>query len=314
MQTQCLVTGGAGFIGSNLVRVLLESGHSVRVLDDLSTGRAANLDGLSGRIEFIEGDVRNAAVAQASVRGVRWVFHLAAMPSVQGSVDDPVTSDAVNAGGTLNVLDAARRSGVERFVLSSSSAVYGNDPELPKREGMRPEPLSPYAVQKLTGEQYCRIFHALYGLKTYALRYFNVFGPRQNPASAYAAVVPAFIAALNAGRSPVIHGDGGQTRDFVFVDDVAGANIACCTAPDRAAGEACNVAWGRSMTINELAAQIAVVMGRKAAAAHDEARPGEVRHSRADTAKARDLLGWTPRVPFEEGLRRTVDWFSHVPR
>lgn len=313
MKADCLVTGGAGFIGSNIVRGLVEKGRSVRVLDNLATGSLENLRDLLDRADFIEGDIRKMSVARKAARGVRHVFHLAALPSVAQSVEDPVTSNEVNATGTLNMLVAARDAGADRFVFSSSSAIYGNDPALPKREDMLPEPLSPYAVQKAVGEHYCRIFHGLYGLKTFALRYFNVFGPRQNPKSQYAAVVPNFVDALKHGKSPTIHGDGGQTRDFIFVEDVVRANLACGEADEKAAGQVYNVAWGKSITVKELADLLIRVTGRNVAPVHTEARQGDVRHSRADTSRARDLLRWTPTIPFEEGLRRTVEWFMTRP-
>ena len=222
-----LVTGGAGFIGSNIVRRLVADGCSVRVLDNLSTGRMSNIQDLMGDIELLEGDICDAATAARAVAGVKFVLHLAARPSVARSVEDPLTSDMMNVRGTLMMLVAARDAGVERFVFSSSSSVYGNTPVLPKQEDMTPGPLSPYAVQKLTGEHYCRVFHELYGLKAYVLRYFNVFGPRQNPKSQYSAVVPFFIDKLKNDEAPPIHGDGEQTRDFTFVDDVIAANLCC---------------------------------------------------------------------------------------
>lgn len=311
-----LVTGGAGFIGSNLVRVLLAEGRSVRVLDNLATGRLANIGELvdAGRVEFVHGDIRDPEACRAACRGIRHLFHLAALPSVVTSVEQPAISNAVNLDGTVNLLVAARDAKVERFVFSSSSAIYGDSPELPKRELMLPAPLSPYAVQKLAGEYYCRVFHGLYGLQTIALRYFNVFGPRQNPRSQYAAVVPLFVEAFRDRRSPTIYGDGGQTRDFIFVEDVARANLACCAAPAAAAGGVYNIAWGRRMTVNELAAMIARIMDRAdIKPIHDPPRPGDVRDSQADTSRALQVLGWKPRVAFEEGMRRTVEWFAHAP-
>lgn len=306
----CLVTGGAGFIGSNLVRGLLDRGMTVRVLDNFSTGRPVNLSGLRGKFEMIEGDICSQATARKAARGVRYLFHMAARPSVPRSVEDPAGSNAANITGTLNMLVAARDAGVEKFTFSSSSSVYGNTPKLPKREDMTPMPLSPYAVQKLCGEHYCRIFHGLYGLQTFALRYFNVFGPRQNPKSQYAAVIPHFIDLLRRNKSPVIHGDGGQTRDFTFVSDVVAANISCCAAPREAAGRVFNVAVGNRISVNDLAAKLIRIMGRKIRPVHTETRPGDVRDSLADVRLAAKYLGWKAAVPLDEGLRRTVEWFA----
>ncbi len=305
-----LVTGGAGFIGSNIVRELVGAGRGVRVLDNLATGRRVNLAGLEDRLEFMEDDIRDPAAAARAVSGVRYVLHLAALPSVIRSVRDPVGANAVNIDGTLNMLVAARDAGVERFVFSSSSSVYGNTPTLPKHESMTPMPLSPYAVQKLTGEHYCRVFHRLYGLSTFCLRYFNVFGPRQDPGSPYSAVIPLFIAACRAGRAPVIHGDGEQTRDFTFVGDVVRANLCCCTADASAAGGVYNVAYERRTSINELAARIARLVGGAAPAPlHEPARAGDVRDSQGDPGAAREKLGWSASTTVEDGLRETVAYF-----
>ena len=305
----CLVTGGAGFIGSALVRGLLGRGCRVRVFDDLSSGRAENLAGLEGRIDFVRGDVRDAAAVRAAVRGADTVFHLAAIASVQASVDAPLATHEVNVTGTLNALIAARDERVRRFVFTSSSAVYGDSPEMPKRETMLPAPLSGYALSKLAGEHYGNIFRNLYGLPFFALRYFNVFGPRQNPASHYAAVVPLFIRACLEGRSPVIYGDGLQTRDFTYVGDIVSANLCCMDAPDSAAGAVCNVAYGERITVLGLAEKIAALAGTGCAPAFLPPRPGDIRDSQADSTLARTLLGWTPSWTFDDGLRRTVDWF-----
>jgi nucleoside-diphosphate-sugar epimerase len=245
-----------------------------------------------------------------AVKGVKYVLHLAALPSVPRSVKDPDISNDVNLTGTLNMLMASRDAGVERFVFSSSSSVYGDTPTLPKRENMMPAPLSPYAVQKLAGEHYCRIFFQLYGLKTYTLRYFNVYGPRQNPKSQYAAVIPLFIEALKEGKSPVIHGDGKQTRDFTFVDDVVAANLRCCSASASAAGEVYNIAGGNKVSINKLADTLVKVMKKDVKMTHDAARQGDVRDSVGDGAKAAKALGWKAKVPFEAGLKRTVEFFA----
>jgi UDP-glucose 4-epimerase len=311
-----LVTGGAGFIGSNIVEALLRRGESVVVLDDFSTGRRINLETAfrarrpgTREPEIIDGDIRDAAVVRRAVHGVSHVLHQAALPSVQRSVEDPASSHAVNATGTLNLLIAARDAGVRRFVYASSSSAYGDTPELPKRETMTPSPLSPYAVSKLTGEQYCRIFHGLYGLETVALRYFNVFGPRQDPNSQYAAVVPNFIQAAIAGKPPMVHGDGLQSRDFTFIDNAVEANLKACDSPPPSVGRAYNIACGESATLLDLLSTLGRVMGVTIRPVHGAARPGDVRHSLASIEEARHLLGYEPKVGLEEGLSRTVSWF-----
>jgi UDP-glucose 4-epimerase len=312
MTSDYLVTGGAGFIGSNIVHKLVADGKSVRVLDNFATGRRSNIEDVLDDIELVEGDLRSVEDVARAVKGVRYVIHLGALPSVVRSVNDPVLSNDVNINGTLNLLVQARDAGVERLVLSSSSSVYGNTPTLPKQEDMTPMPLSPYAINKLTGEHYCRVFHGLYGLKTFCLRYFNVFGPRQDPKSQYAAVIPLFIQAYRDGKAPLIHGDGGQTRDFTYVDNVVAANLACCTAPEESAGQVYNVACGDRTSINQLAETIAQIMGTDIRPEHDEPRAGDVRDSQADNTRARQNLGWEPVVDFESGLRKTVAWFmSH---
>lgn len=308
-----LVTGGAGFIGSNLVHRLVRDGQLVRVFDNLATGRRENLGDVAGPVDFHEGDLRDVEAVRAAVRGVRYILHFGALPSVQRSVEDPRTTNDVNITGTLNVLMAAKEAGVERVVFSSSSSVYGNTPVLPKREDMMPTPLSPYALSKLAGEHYCRIYHRLHGLQTFSLRYFNVFGPRQNPASQYAAVIPLFIRALLAGKPCTMHGDGTQTRDFTFVDDVVEANLCCCRAPASAAGEAYNVAWGHRTSLLELASMIAAEIGVNIPPLHVASRVGDVKDSQADSTKAREKLGWNPVVSFAEGLRRTITWLREHP-
>lgn len=305
-----LVTGGAGFIGSHMVATLLSRGMAVRVLDNFATGRESNLSDVMGRIELVRGDLRDIDTVAAVVRDVKAVFHFGALPSVGGSIESPALWNEVNVQGTLNLLLAARDAGVDRFVFSSSSSVYGDTPVLPKREDMPPNPLSPYALQKLTGEHYCRLFHALYGLKTVALRYFNVFGPRQNPRSQYAAVVPLFIERLRAGEAPTICGDGGQTRDFTFVADVVSANLACLSAPAEAFGRVFNVARGDRVSVKHLAETLMSIMGRDIPPVHVAARPGEVRDSQADASAAARVLGWKAAVSFRDGLERTVKGFS----
>ena len=307
--SEYLVTGGAGFIGSNLSRYLLASGKSVRVLDSFATGRAENLAGVESELDLIEGDVRDTDAVERAVRGIRYVCHLAALPSVARSVKDPLEADAVNIRGTINLLVAARDSGVERFVYSSSSSVYGDTPELPKHEAMRPAPLSPYAIQKLTGEHYTRVFHKLYGFRTYALRYFNVFGPRQNPGSDYAAVIPSFVTRVLSGEPPRIYGDGLQTRDFTYVDDVVRANVCCCET-NADGGGIYNVACGSRISVLDLAhAVIGLVGASGMQPVHEDPQPGDVRDSQADSSRAQAELGWAPQVAFEEGLKKTVEWF-----
>lgn len=305
-----LVTGGAGFIGSNVCRRLVETGKRVRVLDNMATGKMANIADILGDMEFVEGDIRDAKTVRKAVRGVKYVLHIAALPSVARSVEDPVTSNEVNIGGTLNMLVASRDAGVDRFVFSSSSSVYGDTPALPKREDMIPKPLSPYAVQKLTGEHYCRIFHGLYGFKTFALRYFNVFGPRQDPRSQYAAVIPLFISRIRDGRAIEVHGDGNQTRDFTYVEDVVKANLCCCTADERAAGQIYNVARGDRISINNVADVLGRIMNREVKKKHTKPRAGDVRDSQADSTLARKMIGWKPDVDFETGLTKTVAFFA----
>lgn len=308
-----LVTGGAGFIGSNMVHHLLDKGEQVRVLDDLSTGRKVNLESVLGDIDFIEGDLKNPADVARAVDGVKYIFNFGALPSVIRSVEDPLSSHEANINGVLNLLLAARDAGVERLVFSSSSSVYGDTPVLPKQEDMFPTPLSPYALSKLTGEHYCRMFYELYGLKTFSLRYFNVFGPRQDPKSHYAAVIPLFIKAYLEDKAPMIYGSGEQTRDFTYVDDVISANLACCTADEKAAGGVYNAAWGNRISINDLAKAIADILGKSIEPVHGPSRAGEVMDSQADRSRAKEMIGWEPKVTFEEGLSRAIEWYRSNP-
>ncbi len=302
-----LVTGGAGFIGSNLVEALVAEGHTVRVLDNLATGQRHNLARWLDRIELIEGDIRAYHVVLAAMQGVDYVLHQAALPSVPRSVQDPITSNAVNVDGTLHVLHAARAAGVRRVVFASSSSVYGSNPALPKQEAMCPQPASPYAISKLAAEQYCQVFWQVYGLETVALRYFNVFGPRQDPHSDYAAVIPRFIRAMAAGEPVTIHGDGTQSRDFTYIDNAVQANLLACTAPD-AAGSVLNVACGSRFTLLDLVDRLAEILGCTPQVVHTAPRPGDVPHSQADISRAQSLLGYVPVVDFVDGLRRTVAW------
>ena len=304
-----LVTGGAGFIGSNITHRLISEGYGVRVLDNLATGRESNLSGLADKIDFIKGDIRDLAACKKAVDGVDSVLHLAALPSVPRSVQDPVTSNDVNVNGTLNMLVAARDAKVRRFVFSSSSSVYGDTPGLPRREDMMPSPLSPYALQKLTGEYYCKVFHGLYGLGTVALRYFNVFGPNQDPKSQYAAVIPKFIEAIKGKVAPAIYGDGGQTRDFTFVADVVKANLLASRCQDSAVGRVYNVARGDRVSLNQMFDMLKEIMKSSVVPEYQPPRAGDVRDSQADSSLARKNLGWLPDVEFRQGLEKTVSYF-----
>ncbi|MCG3136112.1 MAG: UDP-N-acetylglucosamine 4-epimerase [Planctomycetes bacterium] len=305
-----LVTGGAGFIGSHLAERLLADGHTVTVFDNFSTGRFENIAHLEGRqFRVVEGDIRKPQALAKALKGQKYVLHQAALPSVPRSVDDPVTSNEVNVTGTLNVLVAARESGVKRVVYASSSAAYGDTPTLPKTESMAPQPMSPYAVSKLTGEYYCRVFWENYRLETVALRYFNVFGPRQDPASDYAAAVPKFVTLLLAKQRPFVYGDGKQTRDFTYVENVVEANLLACKAP-KGPGEFVNVACGDRVTVAGLVHMIGEIAGHVCEPKLKPARAGDVRHSLADVAKALDVIGYRPRVGLREGLERTVAWYA----
>jgi UDP-glucose 4-epimerase len=303
---RALVTGGAGFIGSHLVDALLAAGWQVRVVDDFSSGREENLAAAGARCELVRADFAEPGVAERAVAGVEVVFHQGAIPSVPRSVAEPVRTNRANVDGTLAVLEAARQAGVRRVVYAASSSAYGDTEVLPKVETMPASPLSPYALQKYAGEVYCRLYHQLYGLETVALRYFNIFGPRQDPKSTYAAVVPRFATASLRGEPATIHGDGEQSRDFTYVGDAVAANLAAADAP-KAAGQVVNVAGGRRVTLNELLATIQRIVGSDVPPRHVASRAGDVRHSQADLGRARTLLGWEPAVSLEEGLRHTVD-------
>jgi len=304
---RALVTGGGGFIGSNVVRALLARGDDVRVLDNFSTGSRANLAGLERDVELVEGDLRSYERVHAAVRDAEVVFHQGALPSVPRSVQDPLTTTAVNVEGTLNVLLAARDEGVRRIVNASSSSVYGNTGSLPRVETQAPDPISPYAVAKLAAERFCTSFSRVYSMEIVSLRYFNVFGPRQDPTSQYAAVVPRFIRAIAGGEPVTIYGDGEQSRDFTFVDNVVAANLLAADASG-VGGEILNVATGGSVTVNALAEAIAAMLGKTLERSYEPARDAEVRASWADVAEARRMLGYEPSVDFAEGLRRTAHY------
>jgi nucleoside-diphosphate-sugar epimerase len=305
--TRFLVTGGAGFIGSHLAEELTRRGAGVRVVDNLVTGKRRNLDHMKG-VEFIEGDLADVTVARRAVEGCTFVLHQAAIPSVPRSVQDPITSNRANIDSTLNVLVAARDAGVKRVVYAGSSSAYGNTPTLPKHEQMPTGPLSPYALQKLVGEQYMQLFTRLYGLETVTIRYFNVFGPRQDPSSPYSGVISVLISALVDGRQPTIYGDGEQTRDFTYIANVVDGVLRACESP-KANGEVINVATGGRISLNQLFQIVRALTGSSLEPIYGPERAGDVRDSQADITKARELLGYTPTVTLEEGLKQTLEWY-----
>lgn len=304
-----LITGGAGFIGSNCVRFLLDTAHDVVVLDDFSTGRRENLRDISGHIEVIEGSICDKETAACAMRGVDYCMHLAAVPSVPRSVSDPWTSNRVNVEGAINVFIAARDAGVQRIVFASSSSVYGDANVMPLHEALSRAPISPYGVSKACSEHYAEVFSSLYDMDIVCFRYFNVFGPRQNPASQYAAVVPRFITQLLRNEAPIIFGDGLQSRDFTFVENVARANLQACLAPGRIAG-IYNIACGGAVSVLELAQALGAILGVSVTPAFQPARSGDIMHSLADISRARETLGYAPTVSLEEGLRRTAKWYQ----
>jgi nucleoside-diphosphate-sugar epimerase len=308
-----LVTGGAGFIGSNLTRALLASGQSVRVLDNFLTGKRENLAGLAeahgDAFELTEGDLRDLETVRKAAAGIEFVLHQGALPSVPRSVADPVLTNEINVAGTVNLLVAARDAGVRRVVFAASSSAYGDTPRLPKRESMTPNPKSPYAAQKLMGEYYLRIFYEIYGLETVSLRYFNVFGPRQDPKSTYAAVIPRFITTVLRGVPPTIYGDGLQTRDFTYIDNVVQANLAACLAPKTACGKVVNIACGERVSLLDILEIVYGLAGKRVLPKFEPGRVGDVRDSLADISLARDLIGYDPKVPFSEGLAKTFTRF-----
>ena len=303
-----LVTGGAGFIGSHLVTRLVDEGGSVRVLDDLSSGKRENLAPVAGRFDFVEGDLRRPDDCRRACAGIDVVFHEGAVPSVPKSVEDPRTSHEANVDGTFNLLMAARDARVRRVVYAASSSAYGDLPEQPKRENVNPQPLSPYAVNKLVGEAYCQAFSACWGLETISLRYFNVFGPRQDPASQYAAAIPAFVTAILRDEPPTVFGDGEQTRDFTHIDNVLHANLLAARA-DRTRGEVVNIACGQSVTINQIIARINALLGKNVPIKYVDDRPGDVKHSLADISLAARTIGYEPIVTFDEGLKQAIGWY-----
>lgn len=307
--SQSLITGGAGFIGSNMVRFLLEKGEAVRVLDNFATGRRENLAEVQQQIELVEGDVRDPAAVKRAVAGVDVVYHLAALGSVPRSIKDPRTTHEVNATGTFNVLVACQEAGVERFVFASSSSVYGANKTLPQHEALPPHPISPYAASKVVGEAYAKAFAAAYGMKTVCLRYYNVFGPRQDPHSQYAAAIPLFVAALLRDASPIIFDDGEQSRGFTYVDNVLDANYRGATRKG-VGGESLNISTPSSVSVNHVVSTIQELLGKTHIhPTYAPARPGDIRQSLADISRAREVLGYEPLVTFDEGIRRAIDWY-----
>ena len=308
MKRKYLVTGGAGFIGSHLVESLVNKRKDVRVLDNFLTGKRENIADFIDEIDFIEGDIRDFSTCEQALDGVDFVLHQAALPSVPRSIEDPVLTNAINVVGTLNLLAASKEAKVKKFVFASSSSVYGDDPNLPKREGTEGAPLSPYAVTKLVGEKYVRIFSEIYGLGTVSLRYFNIFGPRQDPDSQYAAVIPNFITSMERGESPRIFGDGEQSRDFTFVANVVKANMLALES-EEISGEVLNIACGDRITVNTLCEKIRHFFRKDIDPVHDKPRPGDILHSFADIAKAKKMLKYEPTVSFDDGLRATIQWY-----
>jgi nucleoside-diphosphate-sugar epimerase len=310
LTTKCLVTGGAGFIGSNLAEELIKQGAKVSILDNLVTGFRENLDEIAGDFDFIEGDLNDDSAVKKAIDGAEIVFHQAALPSVPRSVEDPAETHQACVNGTFNLLLKAKDAGVRRLIYAASSSAYGDQPTLPKVEIMRPEPLSPYAAAKLMGEYYCSVFSQVYGLETISLRYFNVFGPRQNPSSMYSGVISRFIDALLKNSTPVIYGDGEQSRDFTYIANVVDANIKAATS-DKGIGQVINVANGERISLNELLEVLKKITGKlDVSADYQTERKGDVKHSQADNRKAIELIGYEKLVDLEEGLRKTIDWWE----
>ncbi|MBX4200627.1 SDR family oxidoreductase [Candidatus Parcubacteria bacterium] len=306
-----LVTGGAGFIGSNIIKKILENGDFVRAVDNLATGRRENIEEFSGHanFEFMEGDLTDLETAKKSVKGMDIVLHEAAVPSVQRSVEDPLKSHHANITATLHMLIASKEEGIKKFVYASSSSIYGNNPQLPKKEDFPVLPISPYALNKYAGERYAQIFWQLYGLPTICLRYFNVFGPKQDPNSPYSAVIPKFISVALKGEELLMYGDGSQSRDFTFVDNVVAANLLAASS-EKGFGEVFNIACGQQTTLNELVGFLQDITKTQIKITHQQNRVGDVMHSLADISKAREMLGYQPLVDFKEGLKKTVQWYE----
>jgi UDP-glucose 4-epimerase len=305
-----LVTGGAGFIGSHIAEELVAKGFFVRILDNFLTGKEENIAPFLDDVELVRGDIRDLALCREAVRDVNYVLHQAALPSVPCSVEDPLLTNAINIEGTLNILLASKEASVKKVVFASSSSIYGDDERLPKQEGFEGKPLSPYAITKLAGEKYCQVFSQIYKLPTICLRYFNVFGPRQDPFSQYAAVVPNFITRLLRDDAPIIYGNGEQSRDFTYVANVVDANLQATHASD-VSGQTLNLGTGVQTSVNDLAKTLMELVKKDIKPKHEEERPGDVKHSFADISSARALLDYTPRVSLEEGLSRTLDWFRN---
>ena len=303
-----LVTGGAGFIGSNLTLKLLELGHSVKIIDNFATGKRSNIVGFKDDIELIEGDIRSYHTVLKAVEGVDFILHQAALPSVPRSINDPITTNEVNVLGTLNILEASKESNVKRLIFASSSSVYGDNPILPKVENMAINPLSPYAVSKLAAEKYCRVFSKIYGFETVALRYFNVFGPNQDPTSQYSAVIPKFINCVRDDQRPIIYGDGSQSRDFTYIDNVVDANIKASVA-ECESGLALNCACNEQIVLNDVVFKVAEYLGKDVEPNYVEERAGDIKHSLADISLAKEKIGFSPIVSFNEGLKRTIESF-----
>ncbi len=303
-----LVTGGAGFIGSNMVRFLLDKGQEVRVLDNFETGKRANLSEIADQIQLIEGDIRDMPTVERSVAGVDVVYHLAALGSVPRSIKQPDATHQANVTGIFNMLQASRDAQVRRFVFASSSSVYGETKVLPQHEGLPFAPISPYAASKAIGEVYCRAFYETYGLPTICLRYFNVFGPRQDPTSQYAAAIPLFVSALLRDEAPTIFGDGEQSRGFTYIDNVMQANYKAATAPS-VAGQAVNISTANAVTVNTVVQTIAELLGKNIKPKYDPPRPGDIKYSLADVKKAKEVIGYEPAVSFDQGIRRAIDWY-----
>ena len=307
-----LITGGAGFIGSNILRHLITIGDDVRVLDDFSTGKKENISEFTGKFELMEGSFTDLEVAKKAVKGIDYILHQGAIPSVPRSVDDPLKTNQANINGTLNMLIAARDEGVKRFVYAASSSAYGDSPIMPKQEEMKTNPKSPYAIQKLTGENYCHAFYKLYGLPTICLRYFNVFGDKQDPDSVYSAVIPLFIRMINNNEVPTINGSGDISRDFTFVQNNIEANILAATTKNQEAfGETINIATGTEISLDQLIESINKILGKNIKPNYGEMRIGDVTHSLADITKAKKLLGYKPMISFEDGLRKTIEFYTN---